>query len=300
MIRILVCLIAVGFLFACSTDALNERTFARPDASSEADRDLVDEDRSPDATDEGDSLDVPTDLGTDNNGFCQPNGDGVIERSEVPLMAGLSGKFATARDVTWDTRPDDVDGDATWDLSQPFDEDETILVHLNDPAGRWYEGTFPNADYVTPLSSESDLLGVYQVTDDEVLLLGIVTPDDGLFATELSYEPGVPVLQLPLTAGDEWSVTSTVTGRYEGVLTAYTETYVFDASVAGDLLTPYGTFPSIRVRSVLERQVGLLTTVIRSFGFVTECFGTIATVASQENEGGAEFTDVAELRRLTP
>jgi hypothetical protein len=33
---------------------------------------------------------------------------------------------------------------------------------------------------------------------------------------------------------------------------------------------------------------------------VTECFGSVATVVSQTNELGAEFTDAAEVRRLSP
>lgn len=296
----LILLLALLATVGCSTDPLNDRTFTRADAESTPDDgtgDLGDDrDSGPDdGADTGTTTDP--DLG---GGLCRPNHDGLIERSEVTLQAGLSAKFATARDTTWDTAGADVDGVQTWDLAQSFASDQNVLVELRDPAGQWFETTFPTADYFTPLSTNSDLLGVFEVTDDAVLLLGVVTPEDGVFRTELEYDPPVPVLQFPLEEGDSWSVETDVSGVYEGVVSVYTETYSLEVDGSGSTQTPYGTFDTLRVRSVLERQVGLLTTVIRSFSFVTECFGTIATVASQEDESNVEFSDVAELRRLAP
>jgi hypothetical protein len=34
--------------------------------------------------------------------------------------------------------------------------------------------------------------------------------------------------------------------------------------------------------------------------YVTECFGTVGTVVSEDHELESEFTDVKELRRLAP
>ena len=48
----------------------------------------------------------------------------------------------------------------------------------------------------------------------------------------------------------------------------------------------------------LTRDVGVLRTTTRQFLFVAECFGTVATVISQENETEIEFSRAAELRRL--
>lgn len=287
---------------ACSADSLNNRNLRPADSGVTEDTgaedmgDHVDVDERPDMGDESDAAD-PIDMG---GGICQPNRNGIIERSEVTLVAGLSAKFTVASDATWDTTGEDVDGEQTWDLAQTFASDRGVLVDLRDTAGQWFETDFPNADYFTPLSTTSDLLGIFQVTDDAVLLIGVVSPEDGLTATNLEYDPPVPVLAFPLEVGDEWSVESDVSGTFNGIVSVYTETYAFQADQEGTTLTPYGTFPTIRVRSVLDRQVGLLTTVIRSFAFVSECVGTVATVAAQENESGVEFSDVAELRRLAP
>ena len=55
--------------------------------------------------------------------------------------------------------------------------------------------------------------------------------------------------------------------------------------------------------TVLSRTVGMSVSEIRSFAFVSECFGTVATVAGPETyfpDGEVEFSDIEELRRLAP
>ena len=86
----------------------------------------------------------------------------------------------------------------------------------------------------------------------------------------------------------------------EGVFGVYTEGYSSQVDAAGTLATPFGDFDVLRVRTTLVRQVGVLTTTIRSFAFASECFGTVATVTSQNNEPSAEFSSLAEVRRLSP
>jgi hypothetical protein len=44
---------------------------------------------------------------------------------------------------------------------------------------------------------------------------------------------------------------------------------------------------------------GFSTTTQITYSFVSECFGTVATIRSEENESDAEFTEAAEVRRLT-
>lgn len=48
------------------------------------------------------------------------------------------------------------------------------------------------------------------------------------------------------------------------------------------------------------RTVGAVPTVTRTYAFVTECFGTVATVVSRPNELSDEFTATSEIRRLAP
>lgn len=55
------------------------------------------------------------------------------------------------------------------------------------------------------------------------------------------------------------------------------------------------------MKIALVRTIGVLPSItIRSFAFVTECYGTVATVTSNDNEANAEFTAAKELRRIAP
>ncbi|MEO7094268.1 MAG: hypothetical protein ABI175_13515, partial [Polyangiales bacterium] len=80
----------------------------------------------------------------------------------------------------------------------------------------------------------------------------------------------------------------------------YTESYDVKVDAKGKVVTPFGEFSVLRLRTVLTRTVGALPTVTRTYGFVAECFGTVATITSNSNEASAEFTTAAEIRRLAP
>lgn len=310
------------FTYGCS--ATDDRVLTRPDGGSSDDASLVDSDvatgedvenggddaanppvDADEVADEGNPIDSAPDkddvtADMSSSGVCRPNRDGTITRQEVPFTVGVSAKFMVAEEVTFDTAGTMEAGTRTWDLAQQFDGEYLELIELRDPAGQWFETSFPGATYFTPLSATSDLLGVFEVTDDALLLLGVVSPDDGFFRTELEYDPAIPVLQFPLTEGESWSVASEVSGQFDGTITVYDEVYDFDVDAEGVLQTAFGNFQVLRVRSTLDRQVGFVDTVVRSFAFVTECFGTVATISSQENEDEIEFTDVAELKRIAP
>jgi hypothetical protein len=234
-------------------------------------------------------------------GACTPNHDGHITADEVPLVAGRMGNFRIATGVTWDTAGTaHTDGTRSWDLSQQLSGDQTSAVALASPSGAWWANDFPTATYATPLSSTSNLIGVFHVGPN-VTLLGVVSPDGGTFATKLTYDPPAEIVQLPFANGDAWSSTSTVSGTAQGAATAYTETYDSRADVIGTLATPYGMFPVLRVATDLTRTEGLATLASsRTFAWIAECFGTVATVQSQNLESGSEFSDDAEVRRLAP
>ena len=82
----------------------------------------------------------------------------------------------------------------------------------------------------------------------------------------------------------------------------YTEQYVSRVDQVGTMTTPYGAFPVLRVahRSDPHRGRRRVLATSRTFAWIAECFGTVATIASQDFETGAEFTDAAEVRRLAP
>lgn len=232
---------------------------------------------------------------------CTPDGDGTVTREESPLRAGLYATFRMAEDATVDTVGTMVAGERRWDLSGSFTGDHDERVELLSPAGAWWAGDYPTASYAARLSGASDNLGVFQITDTALLLLAVVSPADGVTRTNLENDPPVEVLRFPLSEGATWSTRTTVSGLAVGVVAAYTEEYTFVADGHGVMATPFGDIDVIRVRSELERTSGFATLdTRRTFAFVGECFGTVATITSESFETDSEFTRASELRRLAP
>ena len=234
--------------------------------------------------------------------LCTPNHDGVMDANEVPLKAGQMAKFRIATDATWSTAGDaNTDGSRTWDLSGQLANDADGQLALLSPAGTWWAADFPSAQYATTLAAGSDLMGVFAVDASGVTLLGVVSPTGGATKTELTYDPPAKILALPFMAGSTWMSSSTVSGYAQGVIVAYTEDYDSRADEVGTMTTPYGPFPVLRVATDLSRTSGFTTLLTkRSFAWVAECFGTIATVAGQDFDSSSEFSDDAEVRRLAP
>lgn len=258
--------------------------------------DLGGADASPDI-DQG--LDMRPDMNDPR--VCLPNNDGVITRAEVPLAAGLSATYSVASGVMFDTAGLDAgDGTLIWDVSGDFPGDSRVIVEAGAPTGRWFSPDFPQATYVTPLSTSSDLFGIFAINPESLGLLGVASPAEGFTATKLTYAPSVKVLDFPVEMGKSWSDDAEVTGTVNGVLSVYNESYTSQVDARGTLKTSYGDFDVLRIRVELERTVGFLPpTTVRTYLFVSECFGTVGTVVSQDNEAAVEFTQAAELRRLS-
>lgn len=238
--------------------------------------------------------------GAGGSNLCSPNEDGQVTREEVPLQAGLQAKFRVAVDTTFDTAGES-EGDArSWDMSTMLDGDHTILVETMPLAGTWFEDVFPGATYAARLSDAADLMGVFEITTDELLLRGVVSPEDGALRTELAYDPAVVVLQFPLAEGNTWATNTTVTGMNTGVSGIYFEAYESVVDAHGTVLTPFGDFDVLRIHVDLTRNTGGIFTTQKTYAFVSECFGTIATIDSNLNELDDDFTDVSEIKRLTP
>jgi hypothetical protein len=254
----------------------------------------------PDTADDAPAADDAADDEPETIG-CLPNHDGIVARDEVPLRAGLRATFEIGLDAAVDLAGTTAaDGSRSWNLDGPFAGDHAELVELQDLTGAWFAPSFPGASYAARLADAEDLLGVFELTPDALLLRGVVSPADGLLRTELAYDPPVTVLAFPLEASSSWSTTSTVTGLAGGVAALYTEAYESQVDARGTLSTPYADFDVLRVRVRLVRTVGVLPTVTRTMLFVGECFGTVAAAVSQANETEPEFTDASEVRRLAP
>ncbi|MBX3190359.1 MAG: hypothetical protein KF819_25390 [Labilithrix sp.] len=277
---------------ACTPEGrcVREGTTPAPDASA-----------SNDAEPPGDaSTDAPSDAALPG---CSPNKDGVITREEIPIAAGLHATYRIGRNEDVSTAGTPAAGNKrAWDFSAPLASDVRVLVETQPLTGKWYGPKFSGATYAAKLREGSELIGVFQTSPGAFLLRGVVSPDEGLTKTELTNDPPVEVLKFPLKLAETWSTDTTVTGTAQGVFLVmpYSEKYESQIDAEGTLKTPLGTFDVLRVRVLLTRTVGLLTTRIRTFAFVTECYGTIATVTSADNETDVEFTRAVEIRRLSP
>lgn len=312
---LLLCGVALSLSACVDTDDPDEMGYTpyRPDQGETGDdqgRDMAG-DLDPDdmprdmpaAGDQGPLQDMPADLGPEPDQgprLCQPNNDGLITREEVPLRQGLYATYAVATDVAFDLRGEELgEGMRRWDMSGAFPGDHRVLVEAQDPTGRWFSPDFTSASYITPLSDSSDLLGVFQIDESALRLLGVASPEESFSSTKVTYDPAVETLAFPLMVGKSWSTESDVSGTVNGFFSSYSEDYVSQIDARGELLTPYGTFDVLRVRVELERTAGFLVTTTRTYLFVSECFGTVATVVSEEGEDEVEFGQAAELRRLT-
>jgi hypothetical protein len=232
---------------------------------------------------------------------CTPNRDGTITAKEVPLVAGLHATFRTATNVAVGTAGQaGPNGARAWDLSGALAGDHARSVDTLAMGGAWYAPSFAGASYASRLSDSSELLGVFEVGASALSLRGVVSPMDGVTKTNVAYTPSATLMQYPMKEGSKWTTTSTVQGTASGVASYYTEQYACEVDAHGTMKTPFGTFDVLRVRTTLTRTVGVVPTVTRSFAFVAECFGTVATIASLPNEPQVEFTLAAEVGRIAP
>lgn len=239
--------------------------------------------------------------GQGGGAVCAPNGDGTITREEVPLLVGIAAKYEATSNVPVDTAGSEgPDGSRVWKLDGSMPGDHLVVAETLDPANAWWGAKFAGATYGARLAEDYDLIGVFRATGDALLLVGVVSPDDGALRTELVYDPPAKVLAFPMQDGSTWTTTSNVTGQLEGVLSFYSETYDSTVDAHGSLSTPYADFEVLRVRVERTRLVGAVPTTQRTFAFVTECFGSVATIASKENELAVEFPTAAAVRRLSP
>jgi hypothetical protein len=192
-------------------------------------------------------------------------------------------------------------GGRRWDLFVQLANDADRELSLDAPTGMWWSSAFQGATYATELTSSSDLRGVFELGSAHLNLRGVVSPDGGTYKTELEYDPPAQVLAVPLVINKTWMTSSTVSGSAQGAIVAYTEKYESKVDKVGTMVTPYGEFPVVRVATNMTRTSGFTTlATTRTFTWVAECFGPVATATSQSFESAMEFTDIAEVRRLVP
>jgi hypothetical protein len=238
---------------------------------------------------------------------CVPNKDLTITAAEVPIVAGLHATYKIGTNENVSTAGvTGAGGKRTWDFSGALASDQSVIVETQSLKGKWFEADYAGATYASKLQTDKDVLGIFETSPGALLLRGVASPADGASKTEVTYTPAVSVLKFPLTLSASWTTSTTATGPLNGFdIATYaptTDKYESKVDAFGELKTPLGTFDVLRVNTLLTRKVGFVpvTTTIRTFAFVTECYGTVATVTSADNESNEEFTSAKEIRRISP
>ena len=230
---------------------------------------------------------------------CNFNNDGVIQRAEMPAMAGLGGFFDANQSGS--TVPVNLNktGD-TWDFSAVGAGDAKVFDGLTSPTGTWWASSFPDASYAQLTDADNDLLGVYKIDDSHLYLLGVVSRAQSMYTTtKLSYSPPIEVIRFPLSTTSAWTSTSSVTGTAAGYPFYATETWKMKVDDSGKAKTPAATFPSLRLRvDYTQLADSVYTTNQVVYLWLTECYGTVVRIKSATGVTSADFTSAVEYRRM--
>jgi hypothetical protein len=229
-------------------------------------------------------------------GNCAFNNDGVITRAELPVTVGIGALFAVNAPNT--TVPvNNVAQNGVWDFSAPVSGEGKQFDQLLAPSGQWWAGDFTTATYGQRIDDGQQVYGVFRNDPDDLVMLGVVSDENGLEKTELTYATPIIVLKFPLMVGSTWTSESDVSGTADGVAFYAHEKYDFTVDVRGTTRTPAASFDTLRLRMTLTRTFGDATTQI-TYLHVAECYGTVARIRSQDGETSNNFTQASEYRRL--
>lgn len=236
--------------------------------------------------------------------LCPP-WDQVIARSEINLGPGLSGHYRAIlpdQPVAVNLVPEQTAQGPRWDFTAEVSGEQSVVLTTLAPDGAWWAEDFADASYAALLEVGGDVLGVFRVEDAQVVMLGVVSVEAD--RTRLTYDPPVVVYQFPLQVGQSWTTESTVTGTYDNVMAGFYEDYTFTVVTAGQVRVPAGTFDVLQLRMERVNQVPTLnpfffiTTTTLKYQFVAQCYGTVATVGSQDDEEDDPFATAREYTRL--
>lgn len=290
---------------ACATGEVEPRDAA---VDTGAARDApVANDTSPTELDAPPAEDVTTDAGSEagppvDSGRCVANNDGVLERGELAFVIGATVLYASNdEDVVVD--PVDVngatvEGQRVWNYAAARDTDRRVLDEVLSPQGRWWSAFYPDATFATVIERSTQTLGVYRVSATALELLATVSSDAG--RTNLRFTPPVLVLRFPLRVGDAWEQSVNGAGTLNFTGFANVTRYANRVDTRGEVWTPAGRFPALRLNTELDQSVPLTIFRVtrRTYTFVSECLGVVARVASVDDDTSASFTRASEYRRL--
>lgn len=244
-------------------------------------------------------VDGAVDGGTDGGGVCDYVDDGIIQRDEMIIEVGLGATYRVNQNapVTVDLVGTQSGGEPLWDFTGTTPSDQSVVDELLSVAGTWFAADFPDATYAAFL--DPDTYGVFRVTDQALSMIGIasVTPNETL----MTYDVPVDLLRFPIQLGDHYVIDAINSGTYNYTpFWTVEETYDVTVDALGTVVVPAGSFHALRIRTNLHQYIPFTIFTDRIlYVWVTECFGIVARITSEDNEPDNIFTDAAEYRRMT-
>jgi hypothetical protein len=235
---------------------------------------------------------------------CHGNSDTAISRDEFPSQLDETVHYVQnqpgviAEDVN--TTGLMVDGVRRWDFSERRTDDQSLVSEAFPPQAQWWGNHFPDATYGSLIDPFTGLTGVYQLTDSTLGLLGTISSTAN--ETHLHFSQPVEILKFPLYRGANWRQTTYGTGTVNFSPFRNVTRYQTRVDLQGELSTPKGRFPVLRVNTEIEQTIPLSSyrRTLRIYTFVSECQGVVARVASTINDTAENFSRASEYRRLAP
>lgn len=238
---------------------------------------------------------------------CRPNLDGHIDAGELATSYGTAVRYRVNPantevlvDVAGEAGPD---GALLWDWSAPTTTDKLATLVATKLDGKWYAASFPKGEFTTPLDAGGSVDAVYRRDGEALWLLGVAskTEDPAAGKTLLVYDKAVPLFRFPLTPGDAWVASATVTGgTLYGLPYAGKDVYEVAVDGIGELDLPDLIIPQairVRTKTTVSPAVGKGTSK-RQVSYLFECFGEVARATSANDEPAEDFTTATEVRRL--
>lgn len=282
-------------------DTMTMGDAGRRDASARSDGAVQE---NPDAGSAGDAGDA----GMMGPGECQFNDDGVLTAEELPLALNVESRFVEARGRDGGVPVNlmgavDNSGHLTWDFSGALPGDGPATITAKPLSEFWFGPEFQDGQYAVPLDGTGENFGIFRRTANSVDLLGVASRDPDY--TLLKYEPEVTVLKFPMMLNQTFSSEVHTSGTFQtNAFYTSTDTYHMTVDAQGDVVTPAGRFPVLRLR--IEQTVSVpifvwpfsLDYKYVQYSFMAACYSQVAHVASMQDEEELNFTHAASVRRL--
>ena len=167
-------------------------------------------------------------------------------------------------------------------------------------AGQWFADEFPADSIIVPLSAAGDSFAVLRSTESAVSLLGIASVAQDY--TLLQYQSPIDLYRFPLRVGDTWESRSAVTGTLAAVPYNGTDTYEILVASHDTVSLPHLRFTdALRVHTAITSDSGAAGVVVsrQQISLLSECFGEITRVVSQDGDTAPNMTTAAELWRFS-